>query len=362
MGIWLIFSPIDPAHADEVTSQVSSSDTSTVTITSGTTITIESATATIQQAQVSISQAETTTAQVISNATAITGSTETVTATITQAQTAILQAQTAVESATAAVAQVDSATVLVSTAETNVSIATIAVDSQTAVVADKIQVVDSATAVVAANTTPGLTMTVYSNPGTGGSPAMGGTVVYTGQDTNGINEQWGGGGPTVNGGTTTVTETFTNGTSTYVSVAPVGGVSIGGNWADSAGKTDVVSGSALTIINPSSDVVIDVNPSNTGTVTQVTMGVYAKNGDTNIITTNTNGTTTTTVMENNVSATNQASGYTSTETVTGTNIDTVTLVKDSDYYIVDNITITKTTQTTVSDDFQVKWEGIWTPQ
>ena len=146
------------------------------------------------------------------------------------------------------------------------------------------------------------------------------------------------------------------------SLLPVGGVSIGGNWADSAGKTDVVSGSALTIINPSSDVVIDVNPSNTGTVTQVTMGVYAKNGDTNIITTNTNGTTTTTVMENNVSATNQASGYTSTETVTGTNIDTVTLVKDSDYYVVDNITITKTTQTTVTEDFQVRWQGLWTPQ
>ena len=67
-------------------------------------------------------------------------------------------------------------------------------------------------------------------------------------------------------------------------------------------------------------------------------------------------------LENNVSSTNQASGYTSTETVTGTNIDTVTLVKDSDYYIVDNITITKTTQTTVTEDFQVRWQGLWTPQ
>jgi hypothetical protein len=361
--LWLIIAPADSAHAlDEVTSQVSTSDTATATISAGSTVVIQTPTATIEAAQTAITQAESATALIETQATAITSPTETITATITQAQDSIIQAQTVVDSAIVAMAQVDSATVLVADAEENVAILEIAVDSQTATVGLTQTIVDSATATVNANTTPGLEVTIYRNPGTNASPTMGGTVVFTGTDTNGINEQWGSGGPIVNGGTTTVTETFANGTATVVSVAPVGGVSIGGNWSDSAGKTDVVSGSALTIINPSENVVIDVNPSNTGTVTQVTMGVYAKNGDTNIITVNTDGTATTTVMENNVTGNVMDNGFTSTETVTGTNIDTVTIVKDSDYYIVDNISVTKTTQTTVTEDFQVKWEGMWTPQ
>jgi len=409
---WLFFIAPDQSFADEVTVQVSPapSETSTATIQATAQIAVETAQAAVTEAQTTIqsvdtqsnsltnptpvnqaiAQAQTAIDNVNQNIqTVMTAMTdlgtannnvslqqvivESTTASVSQAETAVTQATQEVSTATAQVAtdtqalqtanqNLEQAQTNLTNAQTTLTQASAAVDAQEPVVATAQTNKDAAQAVVNSNTSPGLTVTVYSNPGTNQSPAMGGNIVYTGTDTNGINEQWGGGGPTVNGGTTTVTETFTNGTSTYVSIAPVGGVSIGGNWADSAGKTDVVSGSALTIINPSSDVVIDVNPSNTGTVTQVTMGVYAKNGDTNIITTNTNGTTTTTVMENNVSATNQASGYTSTETVTGTNIDTVTLVKDSDYYVVDNITITKTTQTTVTEDFQVRWQGLWTPQ
>ena len=77
VGLWLIFSPADLAHAvDEVTSQVSISDTSTVTIDSSSTVivhtSIESATAIIEVAQATITQAETATAAIQTQATAIT--------------------------------------------------------------------------------------------------------------------------------------------------------------------------------------------------------------------------------------------------------------------------------------------------
>ena len=93
MGIWLIFSPADYAHADEVTVQVSNSDTSTAVITINSTVVIEAA-------QTAITQAESATAVIETQATAITSPTETITATITQAQDSILQAQAVVDSAT----------------------------------------------------------------------------------------------------------------------------------------------------------------------------------------------------------------------------------------------------------------------
>jgi len=134
--LWLILAPVDHARAtEEVTSQVSTSETSTATISAGSTVTIESATATIEAAQTAITQAESATAVIETQATAITSPTETITATITQAQDSIIQAQTVVDSATVAVANVDSATVLVAEAEEDVIIAEVAVESQTAVVA-----------------------------------------------------------------------------------------------------------------------------------------------------------------------------------------------------------------------------------
>jgi len=198
IGWFLLSSPI--AHAEnEVTNQV---DTATAT-TGGTIQLSDTATAVIQtppqiieSANVAISQAESQTAIIESNAAAITTITETITATIDQAKDAIVYAQAKVDSATVAIAQVDSATVLVADAEENVAIAQIAVDSQTATVGLTQTVVDSATATVNANTSPGLTMTVYQDLGYNNMPPMGaGYVTSVTTDTNGINEPWGGSGP-----------------------------------------------------------------------------------------------------------------------------------------------------------------------
>jgi hypothetical protein len=137
--------------------------------------------------------------------------------------------------------------------------------------------------------------------------------------------------------TTTVIETFANNTTSVVTVTTGSGVTIGGNW-----NTPQTSGSGLVIQFPANNVVIDVNPSNTGTVTSVTMGVYAKNGDTEMVAINTDGSTTSTVIDNNVSSETQAVQYTSTETITGSSIETLIIKKDADYYIIDNIAVTKT--------------------
>ena len=45
--------------------------------------------------------------------------------------------------------------------------------------------------------------------------------------------------------------------------------------------------------------VVNVNPSGQGTVTSVTMGVYAKNGNTNMTATNADGSTSVEVIDNN---------------------------------------------------------------
>jgi hypothetical protein len=136
---------------------------------------------------------------------------------------------------------------------------------------------------------------------------------------------------------TTVTETFNNNTTNVTTVTTPPGVSISGPW-----NTPQTSGPALVLMGPAADVVIDVNPSNTGTVTQVSLGVYAKNGDTTMTATNADGTTSTEIINNNVSQETQAVSYTSVETITGTNIQTVTIAADYDYYVIDNIRITKT--------------------
>lgn len=356
VGIWLIFSPAEIAHADELTVQVSSSDTSTVIIT-------PSSTVIIQQAEASIAQAESTTAQIVSSATAITGSTETVTATIAQAQESIVQAQSAVDSATVAVAQVDSATALVADAEENVAIAQIAVDSQTAVVTTQVQLVDSATAVVTANTTPGLNMTIYSNPGTNAAPTMGGTVVFTGRDTNGINEQWGSSGPTVNGANATTTETFAgNRLNTNI------GITVNGTPVSTTNNSGVYIGSigwpggsdpSLSFYQPTQTTTITL-PAGT---TAAGFDIFAKNGNTTGLITYTDGTTETYVLQHNVSS--EYVNYVHRETFTapaGKTIATVTIPTDWDYFAIDNVSATRPTSTTVTEDFQVKWEGIWTPQ
>ena len=361
VGLWLIFSPSDYAHADEVsTIQVSPSDSSTVIILTPIAI--------IEEAQSSISQAETATAQIEVLATAITSPTETITATITQAKDSILQAKTVVDSATVAVAQVDSAIVLVGEAEENVAILEIAVDSQTAVVEDKTLVLESATAIVTANTTPGLNVTIYHNPGTGNMPAMGGTVVYTGTDTNGVDEQYGGGGPTVNGTTTssTITETFA-GNRLNTSI----GITVNGTPVSTSNNSGVFIGSigfpapgqdpSLSLYTPTAVTMITL-PANT---TSASFDVFAKNGNTIGAVTYTDGTTEPFTIQDNVSSTYP--GYIHRETFIapeGKTIATISIPQDFDYYGVDNVSATSqvTSTRTVAEDFQVKWEGIWTPQ
>jgi hypothetical protein len=363
--LWLIISPFDHAGAtDEVTFQVSTSETATVVISAGSIITIESATATIESAQVEITQAESATALIETQATAITGPTETVTATITQAQTSIVQAQAVVDSATVAMAQVDSATVLVAEAEENVAIAEIAVESQTAVVDINLGLVDSATAVVNANTSPGLTMTVYHNPGTNASPAQGGNLVHSGTDTNGINEQWGGSGPTVNSGTTTVTETFAgNRLNTNISITvngiPVSTTNNNGVFIGSIGFPQPGQDPSLSLRQSTADTLITL-PANT---TSASFQVFAKNGNHDAVVTYTDGTTSTFTIQDNVSL--DYPNYIHQEIITaptGKTILTILIPANWDYYGIDNVSATRQNTTIVTEDFQVRWQGLWTPQ
>ena len=261
-------------------------------------------------------------------------------------------------------AQVDSATVLVAEAEENVAIAQIAVDSQTAVVTTQVQLVDSATAVVTANTTPGLNMTVYSNPGTAGSPAMGGTVVFTGTDTDGINEQWGGSGPTVNGADTTITETFAgNQLNTNIGITvngtPVSTTNNSGVYIGSIGFPGPGQDPSLTFYSATSDTLVTL-PANT---TSASFQMFAKNGDSVGTVTYSDGTTEPFTLQHNVSS--EYTNYVNTETFTapaGKTISTILIPANWDYYAIDNVSATSVSTTTVAEDFQVKWEGMWTPQ
>jgi hypothetical protein len=265
-------------------------------------------------------------------------------------------------------AQVDSATVLVEDAEENVAILEIAVESQTATVGFTQSIVDSATATVSANTTPGLNVTIYHNPGAGNMPAMGGTVVYTGTDTNGIDEQYGGGGPTVNGTTTTttVTETFA-GNRLNTSI----GITVNGTPVSTSNNNEVYIGSigfpgpgqdpSLTLRGATADTLITM-PANT---TSASFQVFAKNGSHDAVVTYTDGTTSTFSIQDNVNEVYP--NYVHQEVIAapeGKTIATITIPANWDYYGVDNVSATSqvTSTTTVLEDFQVKWEGIWTPQ
>ena len=354
--MWTILSPTEKAHAEE-TVQLS---TTTQTILDTATVVAQ----TIQSANNAIYQAETTTVQVITSASAITSPTETITATIAQAETSIVQAKAVVDSLTVAAALVDTATLTLADAQENVIILEMAVDSQTAVVADKQQVFDSANAVVNASTTPGLNVTIYSNPGTGASPTMGGTVVYTGTDTNGINEQWGSSGPTVNSGTTTITETFAgNRLNTEI------GITVNGTSVSTTNNSGVYIGS-IGFPGPGQDPSLSFyTPTATTTITMPTgttsagFDIFAKNGNTTGLITYTDGTTESYVLQHNVSS--EYPNYVHREIFNapaGKTISTVTIPTDWDYFAIDNVYATKPNTSVVVDDFQVKWTGLWTPQ
>jgi hypothetical protein len=318
----------------------------------------------IETANNAISQAETTMSEIITDAESIINPTEVVTTTIAEAESSILQAQALVGAATTALAEVGSATTLVSASQSHVTVATNAVNVQTAVVTDKTQVVAAASAIVEANTTPGLNVTVYSNPGTAASPTMGGTVVYTGTDTNGINEQWGSGGPTVNSGSTTITETFNNNrlnTTIGITVngTPVSTTNNSGVYIGSIGFPGPGQDPSLTLYSASADTVVTL-PANT---TSASFQMFAKNGDSVGTVTYSDGTTEPFTLQHNVSS--EYTNYVNTETFTapaGKTISTILIPANWDYYAIDNVSATKTNTAVVTEDFQVKWEGIWTPQ
>lgn len=359
LTLWLLVFPQDKAHATESsTVQVVPSETDTVVISVNSTITIQSA-------QDAIVQAESSTAVIEAQAVLITSPTETITATITQAQDSIIDAQTAVDSATVAIVQVDSATILVTEAEENVQILQIAVESQTATLGLTQTIVDSATAVVNANTTPGLKMDIYSNPGTSGSPEMGGNLVHTTTDTNGIYEVWSGSGPTVPGtGTVTTTETFTgNRLNTNI------GITVNGTPVSTTNNSGVYIGS-IGFPGPGQDPSLSFyTPTQTTTITMPTgttaagFDIFAKNGNTTGLITYTDGTTETYVLQHNVGS--EYANYVHRETFTapaGKTIATVTIPTDWDYFAIDNVSASRPTTTVVTEDFQVNWTGLWTPQ
>jgi len=154
--LWLIFAPAEFSYAeDEITLQVSSSNTTTAQILPGSTVAIQTPTAIIEAAETAITQAETATEIIETQAEAITSPTETITATITQAQTSITQAQTVVDSATVALAHkvqaeetaevaieeknialsnLQTATTTLQSKTTALNVATTAVNTQTVVV------------------------------------------------------------------------------------------------------------------------------------------------------------------------------------------------------------------------------------
>ena len=394
--IALLFAILSPnkAHAEEAqTVQVTPADPSqnvdTSTVISTVTIatveakidaaqtTLNSSTATQGDAIIATIQANvpnTTTQQAATIATTqepIAAAVETATVKIQEANTAIQSAETAVTIANNAQSAVESqtavvavATQVVASAGTAVETVTSQVESQTAVVAIDQTIVATAQAVVDANTTPGLNVTIYSNPGTGASPTQGGTVVYTGTDTNGINEQYGSSGPTVNSGSTTITETFTgNKLNTTIGIT-VDGTSVsttntGGGYIASIGFPGPGQDPSLSLYSPSKTTTITMP---TGT-TSAGFEVFAKNGNTTGLITYTDGTTETYLLQDNVNSNYQ--NYVHRETFAapaGKTIATVTIPTDWDYFAIDNVSATKPNTAVITEDFQVKWDGIWTPQ
>ena len=332
---------------------------------------------TLSSAESAISNAETTAITVIEQIQDITNPSEAISGNVVQAQEAIQDAQEALTSAQSAASVVESATTAVSTAQEQVSTAQSSVSTaqtsvqniqsqittQTATVATNQTAVNNAQAVVNAATTPGLTMTVYSNPGTNASPNLGGNNVGTTTDINGINENWGLGGPTVNGGTTTSTETFTgNSLNTDINITvngtPVSTTNNNGVYIGSIGWPGG-SDPSLSLYSPSATTTI-LMPANT---ISAGFSVFAKNGNTTGTITYTDGTSETYTLQHNVSS--EYPNYVHQETFTapaGKKIANVTIPTDWDYFAIDNVSATKQSTTTVSEDFQVKWSGYWTPQ
>ncbi|MEI8137223.1 MAG: PA14 domain-containing protein, partial [Bacteroidota bacterium] len=178
----------DPVTVSTVEQKI---DTATATLTS----VIDGATATVQ----AIPNVQ----DIVESSLIATQAVDSATAAVNIATTAISNAETATATALVAKQAVDSQTVVVTTATTELITAqlvltsiTQAVDSQTVVVEDNVINVASAQAPVdEAGNTPGLKVEVYNVQGQNNAPVLpeNATPILTFTDTNGINEQWGGG-------------------------------------------------------------------------------------------------------------------------------------------------------------------------
>ena len=100
----------------------------------------------------------------------------------------------------------------------------------------------------------------------------------------------------------------------------------------------------------------------TGT-TSAGFSVFAKNGNTTGTITYTDGTTESYVIQDDVNP--NYPNYVHQETFVapaGKTIANVTIPTDWDYFAIDNVSATKPNTAVVTDDFQVRWQGLWTPQ
>jgi hypothetical protein len=285
VGLWLIFFPAEYAHAE--------GSTQSEQVIVSTPTALETATATIQAVEATITNLETSTAQIQTVLSIVSQPSETLTATVQQANTALQTANTALDSATA---KVETATATLISAGLETATAT--------TIASSLSLQETTTAQA---------QTTYNND----------KDISDAANTN-----------------QTVTETFNNNTVTTDMVITIGenpvsttnqnGVFISTNYAGQFGMT----GSNMTVMNPSVPITIDL-PSNK-TITEFGFTAGAKNGTVNATVTYTDGTTTTMEIIDNCNFSN-CTNVNSVTASSGKIIDRVAIPVDYDYYLIDNL-------------------------
>jgi hypothetical protein len=285
VGTWLFFFPVDYAHATD--------STQSEQVVVSTPTALETATATIQIVEATITNLETSTAQIQTVLSIVSQPSETLTATVQQANTALQTANTALDSATA---KVDTATATLISAGLETATAT--------TIASNLSLQETTTAQA---------QTTYNNN----------KAISDAANT-----------------TQTVTETFNNNAVNTDMVITIGaspvsttnqnGVFISTNYAGQFGMT----GSNMTVMNPSVPITIDL-PSNK-TITEFGFTAGAKNGTVNATVTYTDGTTTTMEIIDNCNFSN-CTNVNSVTASSGKIIDRVAIPVDYDYYLIDNL-------------------------
>jgi hypothetical protein len=285
VGLWLIFFPAEYAHAE--------GNTQSEQVIVSTPTALETATATIQAVEATITNLETSTAQIQTVLSIVSQPSETLTATVQQANTALQTANTALDSATA---KVETATATLISAGLETATAT--------TIASNLAIQETITAQA---------QTTYTEN----------KAISDAANTN-----------------QTVTETFNNNTITTDMVITIGenpvsttnqnGVFISTNYAGQFGMT----GSNMTVMNPSVPITIDL-PSNK-TITEFGFTAGAKNGTVDATITYTDGTTTTMAIIDNCNFSN-CTNVNSFAASDGKIIDRVAIPVDYDYYLIDNL-------------------------